>query len=339
MNQQLTHNNNFLLYRNADGGVKVDVLLKDETIWLTINQMAELFGINKSGISRHIKSIFDTGELQEKVVVAKFATTTQHGAIAGKTQTKAVMYFNLDMIISVGYRVNSIRGTHFRIWATQQLKELIIKGFVLNNQKLKDPDNIFGKDYFDELLEQIRDIRSSEKRLYRKITDIYALAVDYEPQAEETREFFKVVQNKLIFAATGNTAAEVIAKRSDPKKDNMGLTTWQGSKVRKKDVVIAKNYLNKDEVNILNRIVTMYLDFAELQAQTHKQMFMKDWREKLDVFLQVNNQDILKNAGNITKAVADRLTSEKYDQFQKNRLAQEDLQAGDIDKAIKKLKD
>lgn len=188
----ITHNsqlerNNFLLYTNENGEVKVDVLLKDETIWLTINQMAELFGIDKSGISRHIKNIFETGELQEELVVAKIATTTHHGAMAGKTQTKAVMYFNLDMIISVGYRVNSIRGTHFRIWATRQLTELIRKGFVLDNQKLKNPDNPFGKDYFDELLEQIRDIRSSEKRFYRKIIDIYALAVDYSPKAEETQ--------------------------------------------------------------------------------------------------------------------------------------------------------
>ena len=288
-------NNNFLLYTNQDGEVKVDVLLKDETIWLTMKQMAELFGVDKSGISRHIKNIFDSGELQEHVVVANFATTTSHGAVSGKTQTKAVKYFNLDMIISVGYRVNSLRGTHFRIWATQQLKELIIKGFVLNNEKLKNPDNPFGKDYFDELLEQIRDIRSSEKRFYRKITDIYALAVDYTPKAEETQAFFKVVQNKLIFAATGNTAAEVIAKRSDATKDNMGLTNWSGDKVRKKDVTVSKNYLNQGELDTLNRIVTMYLDFAELQAKNHRQMFMKNWREKLDAFLQFNNQEILNN--------------------------------------------
>ncbi|MCB1584165.1 MAG: virulence RhuM family protein [Xanthomonadales bacterium] len=319
--------------------MKVDVLLKDETIWLTINQMAELFGIDKSGVSRHIKNIFETGELQEEVVVAKFATTTVHGAMTGKTQTKEVMYFNLDMIISVGYRVNSIRGTHFRIWATQQLKELIIKGFVLNNDKLKEPDNPFGKDYFDELLEQIRDIRSSEKRFYRKITDIYALAVDYEPQAKETQEFFKIVQNKLIFAATGSTAAEVIADRSDASKDNMGLTNWRGSKVRKHDVIVSKNYLDKEELDVLNRIVTMYLDYAELQANNHRQMFMKDWREKLDAFLQFNGQDILQNAGKISKKVADQLAEEKYQNFHQNRLAKEAKVPGDIDEVIKQLKD
>lgn len=339
MNKEFPTNNNFLLYTNDDGEVKVDVLIQDETIWLTINQMAELFGIDKSGISRHIKNIVDTGELEEELVVAKIATTTQHGAIQGKTQTKPVMYFNLDMIISVGYRVNSIRGTHFRIWATRQLTELIKKGFVLDQAKLKNPDNPFGKDYFDELLEQIRDIRSSEKRFYRKITDIYALAVDYNPKAEQTQEFFKVVQNKLIFAATGNTAAEVIAQRSDSNKDNMGLTTWKGAKVRKQDVTVSKNYLNKEELDTLNRIVSMYLDYAELQAKNHRQMFMKDWREKLDAFLQFNNQDILQNAGHITKEVADKLAKEKYDQFHQNRQVVEDSRSGDIDEAMRKLED
>lgn len=290
--------NNFLLYTNDAGAVKVDVLLKNETIWLTITQMAELFGIDKSGVSRHIKNIFETGELQEKATVAIFATVQKEG---NREVTRNLEFYNLDTIISVGYRVNSIRGTHFRIWATKQLKELIIKGFVLDNQKLKNPDNPFGTDYFDELLEQIRDIRSSEKRFYRKITDIYALAVDYEPKAKDTQAFFKIVQNKLIFAATGNTASEVIAQRNDIGKKNMGLTTFKGDKIRKQDVTISKNYLNKEELEILNRIVTMYLDFSELQAQNKKQMFMKDWREKLDAFLQFNGQEILQDAGNITK--------------------------------------
>lgn len=327
--------NNFLLYTNENGQVKVDVLLKDETIWLTINQMAELFGIDKSGISRHIKNIYDTGELQEKGTVAKIATVQQEG---DRQVNRSLDFYNLDMIISVGYRVNSIRGTHFRIWATKQLTELIRKGFVLDNEKLKNPDNPFGKDYFDELLEQIRDIRSSEKRFYRKITDIYALSVDYSPKSEETQAFFKVVQNKLIFATTGNTAAEIIAKRSDSTKDNMGLTSFKGTKVRKQDVTVSKNYLNKEELDTLNRIVTMYLDYAELQAKNHRQMFMKDWREKLDAFLQFNGQEILKNAGRITKKVADKLAEDKYDTFHNNRLKQEQQQLGDIDKEIKKLK-
>ena len=332
---KINTSNNFLLYTNENGEVKVDALLKDETIWLTINQMAELFGTDKSGISRHIKNIFETRELQAEATVAKIATVQKEGS---RQVNRHLEFYNLDMIISVGYRVNSIRGTHFRIWATQKLKELIIKGFVLDNEKLKTPDNPFGKDYFDELLEQIRDIRSSEKRFYRKITDIYALAVDYEPKAEETQTFFKVVQNKLVFAATGNTAAEVIAERSDPNKDNMGLTTWSGSKVRKQDVTISKNYLNKDELDTLNRIVTMYLDYAELQAKNHRQMFMKDWRKKLDAFLQFNGQEILQNAGNITKKIADKLAEGKYGKYHKNRLKIESNQSGDIDEAIKNLK-
>lgn len=336
MSQELNTSNNFLLYRNEDGDVKVDVLLKDETIWLTINQMADLFGIDKSGISRHIKNVFDTGELQQEATVAKIATVQTEGS---RQVNRNLEFYNLDMIISVGYRVNSIRGTHFRMWATKQLTELIRKGFVLDNEKLKNPDNPFGKDYFDDLLEQIRDIRSSEKRFYRKITDIYALAVDYEPKTEETQEFFKIVQNKLIFAATGKTAAEVIAQRSDAAKNNMGLTTWKGSSVRKRDVTVSKNYLNKEELDVLNRIVTMYLDYAELQAKNHKQMFMKDWREKLDAFLQFNGQEILTNAGKITKKIADKLAEEKYEEFHQHRRIGKSKMNSDIDEAIKQLKD
>lgn len=335
MNEAINKPNNFLLYTSVEGAVKVAVLLKDETIWLSINQMAALFGIDKSGISRHIKNIFETGELQEKATVAKIATVQTEG---GRNVSRSLDFYNLDMIISVGYRVNSIRGTHFRIWATQQLKELIVKGFVLDNEKLKNPDNPFGKDYFDELLEEIRDIRSSEKRFYRKITDIYALAVDYNPKAEETIEFFKIVQNKLLFAASGNTAAEIIQLRSDASKENMGLTAWKGSKVRKGDVTISKNYLNKKELDILNRIVTMYLDYAELQAMNHQQMFTKDWREKLDAFLQFNNQEILTNAGVITKEIADKLAIDKYEQYNLARLAEDSTKENDFDKAIKKLK-
>lgn len=335
MKEDTNNPNNFLLYTSGEGAVKVAVLLKDETIWLTINQLAELFGIDKSGISRHIKNIFETGELQEKATVAKIATVQTEG---GRNVSRSLDFYNLDMIISVGYRVNSIRGTHFRIWATQQLKELIVKGFVLDNEKLKNPDNPFGKDYFDELLEEIRDIRSSEKRFYRKITDIYALAVDYNPKAEETIEFFKIVQNKLLFAASGNTAAEIIQLRSDASKENMGLTTWKGNKVRKGDVTISKNYLNKKELDILNRIVTMYLDYAELQAMNHQQMFTKDWREKLDAFLQFNNQEILTNAGLITKEIADKLAIDKYEQYNLARLAEDSTKENDFDKAIKKLK-
>lgn len=334
MEQSINTSNDFLLYTNEKGEVKVDVLLKDESIWLTLNQMAELFNIDKSGVSRHIKNIYDTGELNKEATVAKIATVQSEG---NRKVNRTLEFFNLDMIISVGYRVNSLRGTHFRIWATKQLKELIIKGFVLNNEKLKNPNNPFGKDYFDELLEQIRDIRSSEKRFYRKITDIYALAIDYDPKSMETNEFFKIVQNKLIFAASGKTAAEVIEERANIKMNNMGLTTWKGGKVRKEDVTISKNYLTKEELDTLNRIVTMYLDYAEFQAKNHKQMFMKDWREKLDAFLQFNNQEILQNSGRVSKAIADELAKEKYDEYHQNRLKSEVDKLDDIDKAIKNI--
>jgi len=240
MGTEIANSNHFILYVTENGKIKVDVLIKNETIWLTINQMAELFSIDKSGISRHIKNIYKTGELKQQGTVAKIATVQNEGH---RTVSRQLEYYNLDMIISVGYRVNSIRGTQFRIWATQQLKELIIKGFVLNDEKLKDPDNPFGKDYFDNLLERIRDIRSSEKRFYRKITDIYALSVDYEPKAEETFEFFKTVQNKLHFAISGKTAAEIILERADAAKDNMGLTSWQSNRVRKSDVTM-RNLVN-----------------------------------------------------------------------------------------------
>ncbi len=335
MKKELSPAHNFLLYTNRSGEVKVDVLLKDETIWLTLNQMAELFGIDKSGISRHVKNVLETGELEEQATVAKIATVQNEG---GRQVNRVLDFYNLDMIISVGYRVNSIRGTHFRIWATKQLKELIIKGFVLDHQKLKNPDNPFGTDYFDELLAQIRDIRSSEKRFYRKITDIYALAIDYNPKAEETREFFKIVQNKLIFAATGNTAAEVIAQRSDAAQNNAGLTSWGGDQVRRKDVTISKNYLQKDELETLNRIVTMYLDYAEFQAQNQRQMFMKDWREKLNAFLQFNGQAILQDKGKITKEIADQLAVGNYEKFHQKRLQEADALPSDFDKAILNIK-
>ena len=336
MTDSLKQANQFLLYKTDQGDIKVDVLLHDETIWLTINQMAELFGIDKSGISRHISNIVETGELDQKATVAKFATVQNEG---NRQVNRHLDFYNLDMIISVAYRVNSIRGTHFRIWATQQLKELIIKGFVINNEKLKNPDNPFGKDYFDDLLEQIRDIRSSEKRFYRKITDIYALAVDYEPNDEDTRTFFKVVQNKLLFAASGNTAAEIIQSRSDATKDNMGLSNWSGSRVTKTDVTVSKNYLEEKELDVLNRVVTMYLDYAELQAMNHRQMFTQDWRKKLDAFLQFNGQDILENAGTVSKKVADALAIEEYEKFNASRLMEKDKQETDFDRVVNSMND
>ncbi|WP_303674802.1 virulence RhuM family protein, partial [Bacteroides caecimuris] len=260
-----------ILFQTQGGDTKIEVRLANETVWLTADQMAELFQRNKSSISRHIKNVFESGELQRDSVVAEFATTASDG------KTYKVAYYNLDMIISVGYRVNSHRGVQFRQWATQVLKEYIIKGFVLNDELLK---NAGHGNYFDELLSRIRDIRSSEKVFYRKVLEIYALSIDYDPRTEATQRFFKTVQNKMHFSAHGHTAAEVIFQRADAEKDFMGLTTWRGAMPTKHEAEIAKNYLTEEEVDMLNRIVNLYLDFAELQAKSHVPMYMKDWIKK-----------------------------------------------------------
>ena len=301
-----------ILYQTADGKSKIEVALVNDTVWLSLDQMAILFQRNKSSISRHIKNIFTTGELCRDVVVAKFATTTQHGAIPDKTQIHNVDYYNLDMIISVGYRVNSHRGVQFRIWATQVLKEYLIKGFALNDELLKNAGN---GNYFDELLARIRDIRSSEKIFYRKILEIYALSIDYDPRTEATQKFFATVQNKMHYSAHGHTAAEIIYKRADANKDFMGLTTWTGSIPQRKDAIYAKNYLDNDELDTLNRIVNLYLDFAELQAKSHKPMYMKDWIQKLDDFLKLSGKDLLNHAGTISAEVAKIKAISEYDNF------------------------
>jgi len=265
----------FLVYRGKDGEMKLEVRLQDETIWLTINQMADLFGVDKSGISRHLKNIFDTEELQRDATVAKFATVQNEG---DRSVSRALEYYNLDAIISVGYRVNSIRGTQFRIWATERLKEYIVKGFTLNDERLKEPE---GGRYFEELLARIRDIRSSEKVFWRKILDIYATSIDYDPKSENSLLFFKQVQNKMHWAAHGHTAAELIFQRADAAQTNMGVTNYPGKRLLKRDVEVAKNYLNEEELNILNRIVTAYLEMAEIQAMNRKPMTMNDWIERL----------------------------------------------------------
>ena len=301
-----------ILYQTADGESKIEVTLSNDTVWLTIDQMAELFQRNKSTISRHVKNVFEEGELSKEVVVAKFATTTQHGAIEGKYQTHLVDYYNLDMIISVGYRVNSYRGVQFRIWATQVLKEFLIKGFALNDEILKNA----GKgNYFDELLSRIRDIRSSEKIFYRKVLEIYALSIDYDPRTEVTKQFFATVQNKMHFAVHGHTAAEVIYNRADAEKDFMGLTTWTGMLPKKNDAEYAKNYLNEDELDTLNRIVNLYLDFAELQAKNHTPMYMKDWIQKLDDFLTLSGKELLSHAGSVSAEMAKIKADSEYDRF------------------------
>ena len=301
-----------LLYQTADGVSKIEVTLVNETVWLTLDQMAELFQRNKSTISRHVKNIFECGELDENVVVAFFATTTQHGAIANKMQTHNVAFYNLDVIISVGYRVNSYRGVQFRMWATKVLKEYLIKGFAMNDELLKRAG---GGNYFDELLARIRDIRSSEKVFYRKVLEIYALSIDYDPRAETTQLFFKTVQNKMHYAVHGHTAAEIIYDRADAQKDFMGLTTWTGVMPKRSDAEFAKNYLSEDEIDTLNRIVSLYLDFAELQAKEHKPMYMKDWIAKLDDFLKLSGKDLLTHAGTISAEIAKEKADSEYVKF------------------------
>jgi len=248
-----------LIYRMEDGNVKVDVRLEDETVWMTQKSIAKLYQKKVNTINEHINNIYDEGELEEKSTIRNNRIVRNEG---GRKVSREISFYNLDMILAIGYRVRSTQGMHFRRWATQRLKEYLIKGFTMNDERLKEMKNL-GQDYFDELLERIRDIRASEKRFYRKITDLYALSIDYDPKAKETQKFFATVQNKLHFAIHGNTAAELISNRADATKDNMGLTTWSGEKVRKKDVAIAKNYLNEQEIKQLNRIVTMYLDYAE----------------------------------------------------------------------------
>ncbi len=330
---------NFILYTSNTGDIKVNVFLENETIWLTQKSIGELFGKSKSTISEHLKNIFKEGELDEELVVRKFRTTTQHGAISGKTQSKETNFYNLDAIISVGYRVNSKQATQFRIWATKTLKEFIIKGFVLDDERLKQGNQVFGKDYFDELLERIREIRASERRFYQKITDIYAqCSIDYNPKSETTITFYKTVQNKLHWAITGNTASEIIVKRADADKENMGLTTWKNSpkgKILKSDVSIAKNYLSEKEVSELNRLVELYLNFAELQAERNIPMKMNEWIEILDSFLKINRYDILSNAGKISHQKALEKSAKEYEKF---RIIQDQNFLSDFDNEIKRLK-
>jgi len=310
------NNTQILIYQTEDGKTRLDVRLEDETVWLSQKMLAELFHTTKQNISLHIQNVFDEGELTPGATVKEYLTVQTEGS---RQVSRKVDFYNLDMIISVGYRVKSLVATRFRQWATQRLREYIVKGFVMDDERLKQGANI-GSDYFDEMLERIRDIRSSEKRFYQKIRDIYKLAADYDPKAEETLEFFGVVQNKLHFAISGKTAAELIAERADASKPNMGLTAWKGSKVRRGDVIIAKNYLNHGEIEHLNRIVTMYLDYAEDQAKRRRQIFMRDWREKLDTFLKFNEREILENAGKVAREVAEKLALEQYEVFNAHRL-------------------
>ena len=317
--QNLTVQSQFLLYQTENGRTRIEVRLQDETVWMNQAAMAELYQTTPQNITIHLKAIYKEVELEESATCKEYLQVQSEGS---RRVSRTRKFYSLPAIIAVGYRVRSLRGTQFRRWATERLNEYLVKGFTMDDERLKAGVNI-GSDYFDEMLERIRDIRSSEKRFYQKIRDIYKLAVDYDPKAEETLEFFAIVQNKLHFAISGKTAAELISERADVSQPNMGLTSWKGTKVRKGDVTIAKNYLKADEIEGLNRIVTMYLDYAEDQAKRHQQIFMRDWRKKLDAFLQFNERDILVNAGKVSKAVADQLALEQYEIFNHNRLAEE----------------
>lgn len=330
-----------IIYQTEDGKTKLEVRLEHKSIWLTQAAMAELFQTTPQNITLHLKDIYNTGELTPEATCKENLQVQEEG---GRQVGRTRKFYNLTVIIAVGYRVNSARGTQFRQWATERLNEYLVKGFTMDDERLKQGANI-DSDYFDEVLERIRDIRASEKRFYQKIRDIYKLAVDYDPKAEETLEFFRIVQNKLHFAVSGKTAAELISERVDAYKPNMGLTSWKGAKVRPGDVTIAKNYLNAKEIEQLNRIVTMYLDYAEDQARRHRQIFMRDWRQKLDAFLKFNERDILRDAGKVTKEVADKLALEQYERFNAHRLKQEavaemladDAQFKQIEEKIKRL--
>jgi hypothetical protein len=296
------------MYQTEDGFTKIDVMLEKDTVWLSLDQMADLFQRDNSTISRHVKNIFTEGELKQDSVIANFATTAADGKIYNVT------YYNLDVVISIGYRVKSLRGTQFRIWASGILKEYLKTGFAMNDELLMASG---GGNYFDELLERIRNIRSSEKIFYRKVLEIYATSIDYDPNTEPTQQFFAAVQNKMHFASHGQTAAEVIYNRADAERDFMGLTSWTGGFPKKQDAEIAKNYLSEDELDTLNRIVTLYLDFAELQAKSQIPMYMKDWIAKLDDFLKLSNRKLLTHAGKISAEAAKKKAGSEYAKFKK----------------------
>lgn len=304
-----------IIYETPNGKLDIQLDLENETIWLDREKIAQLYNIHRSGVSRHIQNIFEDGEVDEKSNVQKMHIANSD---------KPVEYFSLDIILAVGYRTNSAIAIKFRRWATQTLKEYIIKGFVLNTERLKNPG---GWDYFDELLEKIREIRASEKRFYQKVRDLFALSVDYKDDLKASNDFFAEVQNKLLHAVTNNTAAEIIVNRADATKPNMNLTNWSGSRVRKQDVIIAKNYLQQNEIKELDRLVSMFLDYAENQAQRRRQLSMSDWKEKVDGFLNFNDYEILKGKGAISRKQANEIAKKRYLEFDKTRKKQEALEA------------
>ena len=329
---------NFLVYNTPDKDIKVNAVIKDDTIWLTQKSMAELFGVQTPAISKHLKNIFEEGELEEKVVISKMETTTQHGAIADKTQTTETNFYNLDAIISVGYRVNSLQATHFRIWATKVLKEYIQKGFVLDDERLKQGKTAFGKDYFRELLERVRSIRASERRIYQQITDIFAeCSIDYDKDSQITQDFYATVQNKFHYAITGQTAAEIVYTKADHKKEHMGLTTWKHSpegRILKSDVSIAKNYLPEKEIKRLERAVSGYFDYIEDLIERENTFTMQEFAASVNEFLSFRKYDILPdgNKGKISQKQAQNKAEAEYDVFNKTQQIE-----SDFDKAVKKL--
>ena len=322
----------FLVYAAEDGRIKIDVRLADETVWLTQQQLAELFQTTVPNVSMHIRNVHEDGELAPEATVKKFLTVRQEGARAVR---RNLDHYNLDMIISVGYRVKSHVATRFRIWATQRLKEYIIKGFVLDDERLRNPDQPF--DYFEELTRRIQDIRTSERRFYQKITDIYATSIDYDPTLDISIRFFQTVQNKMHWAITGQTAAEIVHSRADATRPDMGLTNYRGAKVRKQDVGIAKNYLTQDELAALNNLVEQYLIFAEGQAMRRIPMHMGDWVAKLDAFLNINDREILTHAGKISHQMAQQRAEDEYEKFRQRRIREQDQAGGDFEKLIERL--
>ncbi|MBL4702390.1 MAG: virulence RhuM family protein [Phycisphaeraceae bacterium] len=322
----------FLLYQAQDGQTHIQCRFEGETLWLTQQQMAELFDVDKSGISRHLKNIYDSGELKMTSTVAKFATVQNEG---NRQVERVIEHFNLDAIISVGYRVNSLRGTQFRIWATQRLREYLVKGFAMDDQRLKDAG---GGLYFDELLARIRDIRSSEKVFWRKVLDIYATSMDYDPKAELSQTFFKVVQNKLHWASHGHTAAEIIVERADAHESHMGMTNWPRENIRKSDITVAKNYLKPDELEMLNRMVTAYLELAELQPLNRQPMSMKDWVTRLDDFLKMTGRELLTHAGSVSHQDALDKAQAEYEKYRQRILNEPTPVEKHFLKAVKEIK-
>ncbi len=322
MENEMMERSEILLYSDENGKEFVSVVFKNETFWLTQKAMAELFDVQTPAISKHLKNIFADGELEENMVVSKMETTTRHGAIQGKTQTNDTKFYNLDAIIAVGYRVNSKKATRFRQWATKTLKEYIQKGFVLNDEMMKN-GRPFGKDYFDELLERIREIRASERRAYQKIADVFEqCSYDYDKNSDTTKAFYAFVQNKLHYAVTGKTAAELISERATLDSPTMGLTTWKGApdgKILKSDTLVAKNYLNEKELSRLNRLVTMFIDYAELMAEDEQLMSMQDWLNETDRFLTNNRRQVLDNKGHISREAAAKKVGAIYEEFRKKQ--------------------